>query len=84
MALHLSLHSPITPSEWASLGHGSKKQRKVTRAYEERCVKMGGGWEGGVRRIDWLGGKTRFVGIEIERSSDGGVDVVGKLVWAKA
>jgi hypothetical protein len=84
MALHISLHAPVTPDEWAALGHGSKKQRKVTRAYEERCVKTGGGWEGGVRRIDWLCGKSRFVGVEIDRLGDHSGDVVGRLVFSRA
>ncbi|KAJ6566198.1 hypothetical protein B0H19DRAFT_940217 [Mycena capillaripes] len=31
----------------------------------QRCIKVGGGWEAGVRRIDWLHGRTRLVGIEM-------------------
>jgi len=43
---------------------------------------MGGGWEHGVRRIDWLGEKTHLVGVEIDKSAeDGGL---GKLVFSKA
>jgi hypothetical protein len=56
-------------------------QRKVADAYERRCTRMGGGWEGGVRRIDWLGRKTRLVGIEVERTVEGGS--VGRLVFRK-
>ena len=78
-AVHNTLMLPITPEEWEALGHGSKARQKVTRAYERRCTRMGGGWEGGVRRIDWLGEKTRFVGVEVDRSTG-----VGKLVFAKA
>jgi hypothetical protein len=84
MALHIFLHAPVTAGEWASLGHGSKKQRKITMAYEERCVKIGGGWEGGIRRIDWLCGRTKFVGIEIDRSNYRSGDVVGRLSFRKA
>lgn len=80
-AIHTTLLTPITPEEWEELGHGSKAQLKVTKAYEERCVRMGGGWEGGVRRVDWLGGKTRLVGVEVDKSEGKGV---GKLVFGKA
>lgn len=45
-------------------------QLKVTKAYEKRCMRMGGGWERGVRRIDWLGSKTRLVGVEVDRSTE--------------
>ncbi|KAJ8483169.1 hypothetical protein ONZ45_g8365 [Pleurotus djamor] len=79
-ALHTTLSTRITQEEWEQLGHGSRSQRKVTRAYEKRCIKMGGGWEGGVRRLDWLGGKTRLVGIELDKSGSG----AGKLHFAKA
>jgi len=39
---------------------------------------MGGGWEGGVRRIDWLGEKTNLVGVEVDKSAGRSV---GKLVF---
>jgi hypothetical protein len=41
---------------------------------------MGGGWEGGVRRIDYLGEKLRFVGVEVDKSTEGGA---GRLVFGK-
>ena len=78
-AVHTTLLTPITPEEWESLGTGSRAQQRVTRAYERRCTRMGGGWEGGVRRIDWLGEKTRLVGVEVDKGLS-----VGKLVFAKA
>lgn len=81
-AVHTMLQTPIIPEEWESLGHGSRAQQKVTKAYEKRCTRMGGGWEGGVRRIDWLGDKTQLVGIEVDKSAGGGGS--GKLVFAKA
>lgn len=81
-ALHSTLMTRITPQEWESLGHGSRAQRKVTRAYEKRCTRMGGGWEGGVRRVDWLGEKTRLVGVEVDRHAPNGG--MGKLVFGKA
>jgi hypothetical protein len=78
-AIHTTLLARVTPEEWEALGNGSKAQRKVTRAYEKRCSIMGG-WEGGVRRVDWLSGKTHLIGIEVDRSSGNGV---GKLVFAR-
>ncbi|EIW78118.1 hypothetical protein CONPUDRAFT_127585 [Coniophora puteana RWD-64-598 SS2] len=80
-AVHTTLLQRVTPAEWDALGHGSRAQRKVTRAYESRCTKMGGGWEGGVRRIDWLHGKTRLVGVEVEKGSAG--TSTGKLLFGK-
>ncbi|KAI0765921.1 hypothetical protein BD413DRAFT_481707 [Trametes elegans] len=81
-AVHTTLMVPITPEEWEALGHGSKAQQKVTRAYERRCTRMGGGWEGGVRRIDWLGEKTWLVGVEVDKSAGHGG--AAKLVFGKA
>ncbi|EEB99915.1 hypothetical protein MPER_00277, partial [Moniliophthora perniciosa FA553] len=59
----------------------SRAQRKVTKAYETRCRTIGGGWDQGVKRIDWLGGKTRLIGVEVDKNaSDTGV---AKLVFEK-
>ncbi|TFK46559.1 hypothetical protein OE88DRAFT_1638253, partial [Heliocybe sulcata] len=80
-ALHATLLTRVTPGEWEALGRGSRAQRRVTRAYEKRCARMGGGWEGGVRRVDWLGEKTRLVGVEMDKSRGG---AVGRLVFEKA
>ena len=71
----------VTPEEWHSLGEGSRAQRRVAEAYKERCTRMGGGWEGGVRRVDWLGSKTHLVGVEIDKSNEG--ENVGKLVFGR-
>ena len=81
-ALHNSLSHRVTPTEWDALGPGSRAQRKATRAYEKRCHKMGGGWEGGVRRLDFLGPKMILVGIELDKASNdnGGT---GKLIFGK-
>ncbi|KAJ7093510.1 hypothetical protein C8R44DRAFT_835440 [Mycena epipterygia] len=65
-ALYDALAERVTEEEWARLGQGSRSQRKISRAYEQRCVKLGGGWESGVRRIDWLDGRTRLVGMSQE------------------
>lgn len=81
-AVHNTLMMPITPEEWETLGHGSKEQQKVTRAYERRCTRMGGGWEGGVRRIDWLGEKTWLIGVEVDKAAGHGG--AGKLVFGRA
>ena len=81
-AVHNTLMLPITPEEWEALGHGSKAQQKVTRAYERRCTRMGGGWEGGVRRIDWLGEKTWLIGVEVDKAAGHGG--AGKLVFGRA
>jgi hypothetical protein len=78
-AIHTTLLARVTPEEWEALGNGSKAQRKVTRAYEKRCSVMGD-WEGGVRRVDWLSGKTHLTGIEVDKSSG---NSVGKLVFAR-
>lgn len=82
-AVHTTLMTRVTPEEWEHLGYGSKAQRKVAAAYEKRCQRMGGGWEGGVRRLDWLGSKTRFVGVEVDKGAVAGGSV-GKLVFGKA
>ncbi|KAI0261861.1 hypothetical protein BC834DRAFT_829629 [Gloeopeniophorella convolvens] len=81
-AVHTTLMTRVTPEEWASLGNGSRAQRRVADAYEKRCTRMGGGWEGGVRRLDWLGSKNRLVGVEIDKSSTTGENV-GKLVFGR-
>jgi hypothetical protein len=64
-ALYDTLAERATNEEWAALGPRSRAQRRISRAYEQRCIKLGGGWESGVRRIDWLDGRTRLVGIEM-------------------
>ncbi|KAK0492371.1 hypothetical protein EDD18DRAFT_1310959 [Armillaria luteobubalina] len=73
-AVHNMLSTRVTHEEWESLGHGTHTQLKATRA-------SAGGWEDGVRRIDWLGEKTCLVGVEVDKSaSECGV---AKLVFAR-
>ncbi|KAL0057812.1 hypothetical protein AAF712_015538 [Marasmius tenuissimus] len=80
-ALHHTLAARVTKEEWDALGNGSRSQRKVTKAYERRCRAMGGGWDQGVKRIDWLGGKTKLIGVDVDKAaSDSGV---AKLVFGK-
>ncbi|KAJ7037668.1 hypothetical protein C8F04DRAFT_1035562 [Mycena alexandri] len=80
-ALYDTLTECVTEDEWARLGHRSRAQRKISRAYEQRCIKLGGGWETGVRRIDWLDGRTRLVGIEMAPAKDGVASDVATLVF---
>ncbi|KAF8991124.1 hypothetical protein BDQ17DRAFT_312901 [Cyathus striatus] len=80
-ALHVSLSTRVTQQEWDALGHGSKAQRKVSRAYEKRCTRMGGGWESGVRRIDFLEGKTKLVGIEMMMDKNAVVGAGSSAIW---
>ena len=77
-AVHTTLWTPITPEEWEALGGG---QKKVAKRFEERCLRMGMDRQSGVRRIDWLGEKTKLVGVEVDKS--GGGAGVGKLVFSK-
>ena len=79
-AVHNTLSARVTQWEWEALGHGSRAQRKITRAYERRCTKMGGGWEGGVRRMDYLGEKMKLVGVEVDKTTESGT---GRLVFGK-
>ncbi|KAF8631473.1 hypothetical protein AX15_002386 [Amanita polypyramis BW_CC] len=81
-AVHNTLSQRVTPTEWEALGQGSRAQRKGTRAYEKRCQKMGGGWESGVRRLDYLGRKMILFGIELDKTSNdrGGT---GKIIFGK-
>jgi hypothetical protein len=81
-AVHSTLMTCVTPEEWHSLGEGSRAQRRVAEAYKERCTRMGGGWEGGVRRVDWLGSKTHLIGVEIDKSNEAGENV-GRLVFGR-
>ncbi|KAI0293726.1 hypothetical protein B0F90DRAFT_1355388 [Multifurca ochricompacta] len=82
-AVHTTLMARVTPEEWASLGEGSRAQRRVAEAYKKRCTRMGGGWESGIRRLDWLGSKTHLVGVEIDKSNEAGENV-GRLVFGRA
>ncbi|EIN08143.1 hypothetical protein PUNSTDRAFT_143829 [Punctularia strigosozonata HHB-11173 SS5] len=81
-AVHSTLAKRVTAEEWNSLGADSMVQRKVRKAYEKRCKKLGGGWEGGVRRIDWLHGKTRLAGVEVDKNAGAGASGVCRLVFA--
>ncbi|KAG7096275.1 hypothetical protein E1B28_003723 [Marasmius oreades] len=80
-AIHNTLSTRVTKEEWDALGSGSRAQSKVTKAYERRCRALRGGWDQGVKRIDWLGEKTRLIGVEVDKAaSETGV---AKLVFGK-
>ncbi|KAG6896077.1 hypothetical protein C0992_010451 [Termitomyces sp. T32_za158] len=82
-AIHQTLAARVLPEEWASLS-GSEKKR-VLKAYERRCIQADGGWDEGVRRVDYLCGKTLLVGIEFVKGKEkDGVEpsVKGKMVFA--
>ncbi|KAJ3732694.1 hypothetical protein DFJ43DRAFT_290060 [Lentinula guzmanii] len=80
-AIHSTLSHPATPEEWDALGRGSHAQRKISRAYDRRCRSLGSGWDGGIRRVDWLGEKCRLVGVEVDKDSGSSV---GNLVFARS
>ncbi|KAJ3765008.1 hypothetical protein EV361DRAFT_876245 [Lentinula raphanica] len=80
-AIHVTLAHPATPEEWDALGSGSHAQRKISRAYDRRCRSLGSGWDGGIRRVDWLGDKSRLVGVEVDRDS---ASSVGSLVFGRS
>lgn len=65
-AVHAALRVPVSRQEWESLGDGSKTQRRVADAYERRCKECAGDWSNGVRRSDWLGGRTTFFGVDAQ------------------
>ncbi|KAG5339423.1 hypothetical protein C0989_004299 [Termitomyces sp. Mn162] len=82
-AIHLTLATPVLPEEWALLS-GSQKKR-ILKAYERRCINADGGWDEGVRRVDFLCGKTLLVGIDFVRGKEkDGVEpsVKGKMIFA--
>ena len=83
-AIHATLSVRVTQAEWELLGNGSRAQRKATQAYEKRCTDMGGGWGAGVRRVDFLGGKTKLVGVEIVNEKVAGdIIITGKPVFCR-
>ena len=81
-AVHTTLMTPVTPEVWHSLGEGSRAQRRVAEAYRKRCTRTDGGWDDGVRRLDWLGSKTHLIGIEIDKSNKEDENV-GILVFGR-
>jgi hypothetical protein len=96
-ALHSALHAPVTRGEYDELQPGSPRERKVVKAYEERCVRLGAGgggedgrgggadlWSQGVKRIDWLKGRTRFVGLRVVGEQKAGDKGKGEVLMLEA
>ncbi|KAG6849236.1 hypothetical protein H0H93_010252 [Arthromyces matolae] len=82
-SIHLTLAARVLPEEWAALSSAQKK--RVLKAYEQRCVRTEGGWDEGVRRLDYLCGSTVLVGIEfpgVDERGDEDKPARGKMVFA--
>lgn len=63
--IHSNLHERITSRDWAQLP--KEWQAEVSKAYSRRCRKSGVEQTQraeGVKRVDFLGGKVRFMGLE--------------------
>lgn len=75
-AVYASLRTPVSRREWESLGTGSSSQRRIAEAYKNRCEAMGRQkeWDAGVRRVDWLCGRTMLHGVEVR--ADGQCELV--------
>ncbi|KZT24785.1 hypothetical protein NEOLEDRAFT_1148355 [Neolentinus lepideus HHB14362 ss-1] len=58
--LYAALRTPASKREWAALD--ARAQERVGASFFRRC---GAGEERrkGVKRVDWLGGRTRFGGV---------------------
>ncbi|KAG6856973.1 hypothetical protein H0H87_011362 [Tephrocybe sp. NHM501043] len=79
-AIHLTLAARVTAEEWANLSTSDKK--RIMKAYERRCVKADGGWDEGVRRVDYLCEKMILVGIDFAKEKCGTGQVVkGKMIF---
>ncbi|TFL01153.1 hypothetical protein BDV98DRAFT_482367, partial [Pterulicium gracile] len=75
--IHAKLHERITHADWAVLS--KKEEVGVAKAYTRRCKNAGGAREtveraSGVRRVDYLMGRVRFMGLEWV--GDGGVRLI--------
>ena len=62
-AVHTALRKQISRKEWDALGSRSKMQDRVAETYARRC-KHGKDSENGVRRSDFLLGRTMLAGID--------------------
>lgn len=98
-SIHSSLSLPIAQADWTDLSEDDQKE--VSKAYRKRCrstqeratgsPKPAGVWAEGVKRVDFLKGKSVVVGIEATdsvgrrqtRSSSRGKGAVGRIVFAK-
>ncbi|KAI5115749.1 hypothetical protein M0805_002343 [Coniferiporia weirii] len=78
-AVYAALRTPASRREWDALGAGSTAQKRVAEAYKRRCETLGSQreWDAGVRRVDFLCGRTVLWGVECR------ADGVCELVFAK-
>ena len=69
VAVHRDVHRPITHLDWARLN--PHKQRTITKWYNQRCGMNENEKAQGVKRVDYLNGKTRMVGLLRNGVEDG-------------
>lgn len=79
-SIYKSLRTPVSRREWDALGAGSSAQKRIAEAYTDRCRASGNQkeWDAGVRRVDFLVGRTLLQGVECR--PDGACE----LVFARA
>ncbi|KAJ3513990.1 hypothetical protein NMY22_g14886 [Coprinellus aureogranulatus] len=97
-SIHSSLSLPISQADWTQLSEDDQKE--VSKAYRKRCrgaqergtesPRPGGVWAEGVKRVDFLKGKSVVVGIEASDSvarkqsrTSRAKGAVGRIVFAK-
>jgi hypothetical protein len=78
VAIHQAMHRRITQTDWENLG--KPQQRAITKAYLARCGMSGHERAQGVKRVDFLLGRTRVLGL-VRGGMDDGWDVM-KLILA--
>lgn len=78
-AVYSTLRAPVSRREWEALGGGSSAQKRVAEAYKSRCEELRDPreWDAGVRRSDFLCGRTVFWGVDCR------ADGVCELVFSK-
>jgi len=74
-AADTTLMTRVTPESDPRSVRAPTRQRRIAEAYKQRCTRMGGDWEGRIRRVDWLSSKTHLVGVEINKSNEAGENV---------
>jgi hypothetical protein len=68
IAVHQSMHRRITHEDWAKLN--KPDSRAITKAYMKRCGMSEYEKSQGVKRIDFLLGRTRMVGLARDATAD--------------
>lgn len=68
--IYESLHEPLTESEWDELSAGAKRNAHISRGvrltHDETSFKV----DGRMRRVDVLGERTIFSGLQMDDTSD--------------